>query len=145
MQTNIRSKPRLSGICLIVEDSEFDRERLIRIIGKSHRNMQVEVAATLRSARTALSLNPVALILLDNNLPDGLGANFALELAEDPDFAQIPVIIVSDWPSPFMWEKAHSAGVAYVLSKTEFDSRYIHAVMSSIRSRSGIGEKQPAN
>jgi CheY-like chemotaxis protein len=74
--------------------------------------------------------------LLDNNLPDGLGANFALELAEDPKLAQIPVILVSDWPSPFMWEKAQSAGLAYVLSKTEFDSRYVHAVMSLMTTRS---------
>ncbi|WP_386629596.1 hypothetical protein [Sulfitobacter geojensis] len=42
---------------------------------------------------------------------------------------EIPVIIVSDWPSPFMWEKASTAGVAYVLSKTEFDGRYVHAVL----------------
>jgi DNA-binding NarL/FixJ family response regulator len=136
MQANMRPRSKPSGTCLIIEDSEFDRERLTRIIGKSHHEMHVEVAATLRSARSALIRKPITLILLDNNLPDGLGANFALELAEDPKLAQIPVILVSDWPSPFMWEKAQSAGVAYVLSKTEFDSRYVHAVMSLMTTRS---------
>lgn len=130
MQTNMRSRFKPSGTCLIIEDSEFDRERLTRIIGKSQHDMQVELAPTLRSARDTLSRQRINLILLDNNLPDGLGANFALELAKDPKLAQIPVILVSDWPSPFMWEKAQSAGVAFVLSKTEFDSRYVHAVMS---------------
>ena len=145
MQTNIRTRPKQLGTCLIIEDSEFDRERLTRIIGKSHHDMQVEVAATLRSARVALGKKRMALILLDNNLPDGLGANFALELADDPQLAQIPVIMVSDWPSPFMWEKAQSAGVAYVLSKMEFDSRYIHAVMSAMGTRPRNGANQPAN
>lgn len=145
MQTNMRSRFKPSGTCLIIEDSEFDRERLTRIIGKSHHEMHVEVAATLRSARNALSRKPITLILLDNNLPDGLGANFAMELANDPNLARIPVIMVSDWPSPFMWEKAQSAGVAYVVSKTEFDSRYIHAVMSPLNTGSRIGAQQPVN
>ena len=145
MQANTRSRSKPSGTCLIIEDSEFDRERLTRIIGKSHHDLQVEVAATLRSARVALSRQQITLILLDNNLPDGLGANFVLELAEDPMLAQIPIIMVSDWPSPFMWEKAHSAGVAYVLSKTEFDGRYIHAVMSPIGTGSRIRAQQTAN
>lgn len=131
MQSNITqlSKYRLHQTCLIIEDSEFDRRKLTRVMNKSRHPFHIEVAATLKSARRAMEKGPVSLILLDNNLPDGLGADFALELARDPNFAEIPVIIVSDWPSPFMWEKASTAGVAYVLSKTEFDGRYVHAVL----------------
>lgn len=115
--------------CLIVEDSDFDREKLIRIMKRSHESIKIEVASTLKSARRALERGQMSLILLDNHLPDGLGTDFALELAGTPNLAAIPVIMVSDWPSPFMWEKASTAGVAYVLSKTEFDSRYVHAVL----------------
>jgi PleD family two-component response regulator len=115
--------------CLIVDDSEFDREKLTRMINKNVGKMRVEVASTLRSARLALARAEISLILLDNNLPDGLGANFALELSRDVRLASIPVILVSDWPSPFMWEKAASAGVLYVLNKGEFDARYIHAAL----------------
>lgn len=125
------SKYQPDQTCLIVEDSEFDRQKLTRVMNKSRQPFHIEVAATLKLARRAMKKGPVALILLDNNLPDGLGADFALELARDPNFAAIPVIIVSDWPSPFMWEKASSAGVAYVLSKTEFDGRYVHAVLQA--------------
>lgn len=131
MQSYTQIKPKPSGRCLIVEDSEFDRERLTRIINRSRNPMLVEFASTLKSARRALAENTISLILLDNNLPDGVGADFALELSDDPRLSNIPVIMVSDWPSPFMWEKAATAGVAYVLSKTEFDGRYIHAVMKA--------------
>lgn len=116
--------------CLIVEDSAFDTEKMTRVIKKTPGKITVETAATLRAARAALAKGETELILLDNNLPDGLGANFALELARNPAMANIPIIMVSDWPSPFMWEKAASAGVAYVLSKTDFDARYVHAVLS---------------
>lgn len=115
--------------CLIVEDSAFDREKLTRVMKRTRERMRIELAPDLQTARRALEKEGMSLILLDNNLPDGLGADFAQELAKDPRHADIPVIVVSDWPSPFMWEKAASAGVAYVLSKTEFDGRYVHAAM----------------
>lgn len=117
--------------CLIVEDSKFDSEKMARVINKNVSRMRVEVAATLSSARLALSRREVSLILLDNSLPDGLGADFALELSRDVRLAGIPVILVSDWPSPFMWEKAASAGVLYVLNKGEFDARHVHAALET--------------
>jgi PleD family two-component response regulator len=115
--------------CLIIEDSAFDREKMTRMINKNVRKMRVELADTLKTARIALAQGDVSLILLDNNLPDGLGANFALELSNDARLSGIPIIMVSDWPSPFMWEKAASAGVLYVLNKGEFDARYVHAAL----------------
>ncbi|MEQ6203148.1 response regulator [Sulfitobacter sp. HNIBRBA2951] len=115
--------------CLIVEDSEFDQAMMTRVVGRSHGKMHVEVASTLESARAALDAGQVSLILLDNNLPDGIGANFALELASDPKHAATPVIMVSDWPTPFMWEKAASAGVLYVVNKAEFGVRYVEQAL----------------
>ena len=106
--------------CLIVDDSSFDQRMMARAVSKLDRPVDILFAATLDDARQVLALGEVALILLDNTLPDGKGANFALELAEHADWADIPVIIVSDWPSPFMWQKAKQAGVAHVVNKSEF-------------------------
>jgi len=127
----IQPDTRSTQTCLIIEDSDFDQEKLTRVIQKTRESIRIEVASTLKSARRVLKKRELALILLDNNLPDGLGADFALELSRDPKLSDIPVILVSDWPSPFMWEKAASAGVAFVLNKTEFDSRYVHAVLEN--------------
>lgn len=115
--------------CLIVEDSEFDSIKLTRVIANCTDRMRIRVATTLATAREELAEGKTSLILLDNNLPDGLGANFVQELARDETFATIPVIMVSDWPSPFMWEKAASAGVHYVLNKAEFDGRYVRSAL----------------
>ena len=106
--------------CLIVDDSNFDQRMMARTLSKLERPIDILFAATLDDARQLLRLGHFALILLDNTLPDGKGANFALELSEHEDWAQIPVIIVSDWPSPFMWQKAKQAGVAHVVNKSDF-------------------------
>ena len=121
--------------CLIVEDSAFDCEKLKRIVSRLPAPLGIEVATTLRAARRALENNAMALILLDNNLPDGFGANFALELADHPLLGDIPIIMVSDWPSPFMWQKAESAGVAYVLSKSEIGIRHLKAALEGRKGR----------
>lgn len=115
--------------CLIVEDSEFDREKLSRIVRHTRSDMHIETAATLQAAREKIDRGDIAIILLDNNLPDGIGADFALELSEEKHLAEIPVVMVSDWPSPFMWQKAARAGVSYVLSKSEFDGHYLRAAL----------------
>ena len=134
-QQMTRATPGSDGTCLIVEDSEFDREKLRRILANAYRGMRVEFAPSIEAARRALETGDKALILLDNNLPDGLGANFALELACDDRHAQTPVIMVSDWPSPFMWEKAASAGVLYVVNKSDFDARYIATALREFHGR----------
>lgn len=115
--------------CLIVEDSEFDQQRMTRIVSRSHKDMEVRVATTIRAAREILGRGGVSLILLDNNLPDGFGADFSIELAADEELSKIPVVMVSDWPSPFMWEKAASAGVLFVIGKADFGARYVREAL----------------
>ncbi|MEM6938915.1 MAG: response regulator [Pseudomonadota bacterium] len=117
--------------CLIVEDSAFDLERLCRVVRQCRPKMPIETAKTLRSARLALEKGGIALILLDNNLPDGWGTEFALELAQVKQWSKIPIVIVSDWPSPFMWQKAERAGVIKTMSKQEFDGRALSAALNT--------------
>ena len=131
MQQYATATQSQNATCLIVEDSQFDQQMMTRVVGRSRGNMQVEVAATLQSARKSLASGKISLILLDNNMPDGLGTEFALEFASDPQLSSIPVIMVSDWPTPFMWEKAASAGVLYVVNKAEFGVRYVDQAMLS--------------
>ncbi len=115
--------------CLIIEDSQFDQQMMTRVVDRSQGKMQVQVAETLQSAREALAVGQISLILLDNNMPDGLGAEFAIELASNPKLSSIPVIMFCDWPTPFMWEKAASAGVLYIVNKAEFGVRYVEQAM----------------
>lgn len=136
MQQYAAAQPPQAATCLIIEDSQFDQRMMSRVVGRVDKKMQIEVAGDLQTAREMLRTRDIALILLDNRLPDGIGANFAMELASNPRTARTPVIMVSDWPTPFMWEKAASAGVMFVLNKAEFGVRYVeHALKSGLRKR----------
>lgn len=118
--------------CLLVEDSEFDQRRIRRVL--DHLGIQkLDVADSLGAARAFLSTSRVDLILLDNGLPDGLGVDFALELKEQPNLANIPVVMVSDWPTPFMYDKALIARVRQVLRKDEFNLARAIKVLSFSR------------
>lgn len=129
MQQMPTARPSNDATCLIIEDSQFDQQMMTRVVGRSRERMRVEVVDTLKSARETLAVGGVSLILLDNRLPDGIGANFALELASDPRHSETPVIMVSDWPTPFMWEKAASAGVLFVVNKADFGVRYVEQAL----------------
>lgn len=134
-------------VCLIVEDSILDQEKMRRILTRSFNNIKVEVASSINEARSKLMRFKTSLILLDNNLPDGKGANFALEIAQSKRHSHVPVIIVSDWPSPFMFDKAQSAGVSQVVDKSDFGARHIHAAFAQKiqQSRTAIQQAVPAH
>ena len=125
MPDTAKPNAEIEGRCLIVEDSRFDQKLIKRVLDRTNRQFSTRIVSTLTDARDVLTREPVSLILLDNNLPDGKGANFVLKLAQNKDFAGIPVIIVSDWPSPFMWQKAQMAGVACVVNKSDFTAETI--------------------
>lgn len=136
-----------ANVCLIVEDSLLDQEKMRRLLTRSFNNIKVEVASTINEARDKLKRHKMSLILLDNNLPDGKGANFAIEIAETGRHNHIPMIIVSDWPSPFMFDKAQSAGVSQVVNKADFGARHIHAAFAEKmqQSRATVHGSAPAH
>lgn len=107
-------------VCLIVDDETVDRVRMRRILATQHPAPVVKTASTLAEARRQLASRSVSLLFLDNMLPDGVGADFLSELADSADWRAVPVVMVSDWPSPFMYAKARAANVLAVWSKGDF-------------------------
>lgn len=140
----IAAAPRHFGSApfLVIEDSQFDQERIRRMLAHSFPAAQGIYVSTLEDARTVLETVVVSLIVLDNNLPDGKGANFALGLFSDPEFAQVPIIMVSDWPSPFMFHKAEMAQVMSVVGKAEFRAMHIRDALTGVH---GTAERSRAN
>ena len=132
-------------VCLIVEDNFFDQEKIRRILERSFGNIKIVVASNLADARDLVKQHKIALILLDNNLPDGKGANYALELHDNPRLAHVPIVMISDWPSPFMFDKAQSAGVIHIVNKSDFGARHIHSAFAHMADRqAGVTGPQPA-
>lgn len=108
------------NVCLIVDDVEFDRRMMRRVFSKHCPDMPLIVARNLTEARQKLKERTVSIVFLDNALPDGMGVDFVAELSHDKDLSRVPVVIVSDFPSPFMYAKAQAANVREVWSKREF-------------------------
>lgn len=117
------------NVCLIVDDVEFDRRMMRRVFSKQCPNIPLVVARNLTEARQRMKEKTVSILFLDNALPDGMGVDFVAELSEDQDLRRVPVVIVSDFPSPFMYAKAKAANVREVWSKREFVGRSVERVI----------------
>lgn len=117
---------------LLVEDSVFDQKRVARIFNGSLA-MQLVTAASLAEARNLILSNNFDIIVLDNALPDGLGVDFAAELRKKPGLRDIPILMVSDYPTPFVYDKAAAARVSMVISKDEFEPRHVRRAMRFTR------------
>ena len=125
MQQQGNTQSHKIATCLIIEDSQFDQQMMARVIARSRQPLNVQVVSTLGAAKKALANGEVSLILLDNNLPDGIGADFALELASHPVHARTPVVNRSTRPTPSVWEKAESAVVPDLYNKHDLDVHYV--------------------
>lgn len=118
------------GICLLVEDSDFDQKMMIRAISRAEVYLPLLVANSIASARVVLAHNKIRFLLLDNLLPDGLGVDLALELSGDEMFQMIPMALVTDWQSPGMYQKAKRAGVREVMGKSDFVPTRVKQLMT---------------
>lgn len=116
--------------CLIVDDVEFDRRMMRRVLAKHCPHIAMAVARDLSEARQKLKESEFAIVFLDNALPDGMGVDFLQEMVTDEALRHIPVVIVSDFPTPFMYAKAKAANVCAVWSKREFIGPSVQKVIA---------------
>lgn len=114
---------------LVVEDSALDREMMRRVLALHPKCRDVYFVETVSRAREAVSKYRVRMIFMDNTLPDGHGSSLALELSNTPAHRDIPVILVSDWPSPFMYAKANAPNVREIWTKDQFDLENVSRVI----------------
>ena len=116
---------------LIVEDTETDRAIMRRVVTRQCPGQSFIFAKNLTDARKILDEQRIHFVFLDNTLPDGRGADFVAELAEHPKWKRLPVVIVSDWPSPFLYAKAKAFNVREIWTKSEFKGPEILRVIGA--------------
>lgn len=78
---------------LNVEDyapSRYVRTRLLREAG-----FEVAEASTVTDALDVLQQQPVSLVMLDMNLPDGTGSDLCRRIRTNEQLATLPVLIIS--------------------------------------------------
>jgi CheY-like chemotaxis protein len=108
--------------CLLVEDNQIERNQIERIFSRIGKKAVLISVGTLTEAMAVIARGQVRLVLLDNSLPDGNGADFAMKISQNPELRHIPVAILSEWPTPFMYAKAERARVLSVLRKRDLNS-----------------------
>ena len=87
---------------LLVEDEELNRALVKAVLARADveavRTAEILDATSLAAAREKLASEPVDLVLLDMNLPDGNGLTLARELASDPSRPVVVAVTASVLP-----------------------------------------------
>ncbi len=95
MDLSVR-EPQMIGTCLVVDDDSFDRRMVRRCIGRDRPDLDLYECETISAARDFLMRQRPDVILLDHRLPDGQGADFALELRGDRRLDDTMICVVTN-------------------------------------------------
>ncbi len=117
---------------LVVEDEPLLQQRLRGVLlGLGYAADALVFAATLAEARALLAVQPVALALVDLQLPDGNGRELIAQLrADDPGLG---ILVVSAWSSEDAILGALRAGATGYVLKERDDFEVMLSIRSVLR------------
>jgi phosphoserine phosphatase RsbU/P len=122
-----------SPTILIVEDDIVSARILESLLRRD--GFQVLHAPSIAKGEALAHTNPVSLILLDLNLPDGNGLDLCRQLVQDPLMEGIPIMFVSSEDDPAVKVQGFEAGAVDYITKP-YESREVMArVRTHIRLR----------
>ena len=108
---------------LLVEDEEIMIDLLQRKLTKE--GYEVSVARDGEEGLKLMREVKPALILLDIVMPKMGGFEVMEQMAKEPEFKKIPVIVISNSGQPVELDKAQKLGAKDWLIKTEFDPQEV--------------------
>jgi CheY-like chemotaxis protein len=127
------------GRVLLVEDEELNRVLVRAILARAPdpdvRDADLSEVATLADARESLADNPVDLVLLDLNLPDGNGLSLATELAAHDDGSRPEVVALTASVLPQERAAAMAAGCDGFLDKPYAAADLVRVIGTHLRRR----------
>ena len=123
---------------LLVEDNDLNRTLVRTILARSADPVAKEVTLVeggdLATARAELAATPVALILLDMQLPDGHGLSLAEELTAEADGERPVVIALTASVLPQEQDSVRAAGCDDFLGKPYHPRQLIDVLTSHLPS-----------
>ena len=126
------AEPALPVPVLVVEDEPLLQRRLQLVLQQlGYAPDDLIIVGSLKAAREALSHQPVALALVDLELPDGNGRSLIVELrADDPGLG---ILVVSAWSSEDAILGALRAGATGYVLKERDDLEVSLSIRSVLR------------
>ena len=100
---------------LLLEDSQVVSRSIERMLNQSFPEMTPVLAGDIASAQRAFEEEPVDLLIIDINLPDGNGIDFLCDIKTV--YPHIPAIIMTAEPLPAYRLKAEEIGVIQFIEK----------------------------
>ncbi|MCA9131944.1 MAG: response regulator [Planctomycetales bacterium] len=114
---------------LVLEDDPVQQQLLaqyLRALG-----LQVVAATTIAEAKQRLSESVVQLAILDVQLPDGSGFELCEQLDSDPNYAGLPMIVLSSLSGAEVVRQTRAAGGVYYLAKP-YDPNVLVALIENV-------------
>ncbi len=111
---------------LLVDDSQIVTNHLSKMLKEVERIETIEIASTLKEARSVVERTKIDVIVLDINLPDGNGLEFLKWIKSD--HAGICVIMLSNMSTDVYRRAAEKRGADYFFDKSD-DFEIIHKLL----------------
>ncbi|MEM0922476.1 MAG: response regulator [Pseudomonadota bacterium] len=119
--------------CLLLDDSRFDRRRVVHTANRAGLKIDVVECATVAEARKILAQQNFSLHIFDYRLPDGDGIAFAKEVLADAKHKMVPTIILSGKGHENTSISAIMAGCADYLTKDLLSpGTFHHSVINAL-------------
>jgi PAS domain S-box-containing protein len=125
---------------LIIDDDDVDRERVVRLVDNSGIHAEITLAGSSREALALLRDREFDCIVLDNQMPDGTGAELLARLHADVD-ARVPVIMVTGAGDEELAAEVMRSGAADYLPKSRLSADNLFRAISRSVERSRLQQQ----
>lgn len=80
---------------LLIEDDKIQRENLVKVIEKNYIDLKIYEAGSVMEAELLVESKEIDLFLIDINLPDGSGLDFAKKVRTNPKYKLTGIVFIT--------------------------------------------------
>ncbi|MFV1491100.1 response regulator [Phaeobacter sp. JH18-32] len=128
-QTNHATLPSGNLCVLVLDDSEFDRTRMRRLIAQADRSVNVITCSDIKDFERALDENIVDLCLIDHQLRDASGLDAVAVVKQQLETAEVPVVMISGREDTEAVVSSIRAGCVDYIGKGNLTAEKLHGVI----------------
>ncbi|UWR63767.1 response regulator [Phaeobacter inhibens] len=129
METSHPTLPSGNLCVLVLDDSEFDRTRMRRLIAQADRTVEVITCSDIQDLEKALDENVVDLCLIDHQLRDASGLDAVAVVKKRLETEEVPVVMISGREDTEAVVSSMRAGCVDYVGKGNLTAEKLHGVI----------------